>query len=293
MAVTPTFRQPVLLQEVEMTLVHGRPPVQPARPDDSAALRRRLLQDLERQWLETWGQAGQDQTQNRPGLEPGGARQVISPASRAEGSVHASLASAGANQARWENPADSSVSDDGQAPEIRRGTTSRADRAQARLEHGTRHEVAASHQTLAESAAAVLRGGTGLEQATNPGPPPFIAHDTTAAMPLAAGGTDAGERAALTNVDTAAFSGMPGIVDPAVEGMAPPASLLGRASQLEQSPMPVPALSRNTGLQEPVSLVGQAVPQKRVARKTSKPRHRRNVEQPLCLLNPQALGPGI
>lgn len=44
-----------------MTQIHGNAPSRD-RLDDSTALQKRLLQDLERQWLDTWGQAQQLQT---------------------------------------------------------------------------------------------------------------------------------------------------------------------------------------------------------------------------------------
>ncbi|WP_457323208.1 hypothetical protein [Roseateles sp. P5_E11] len=45
-----------------MTQIHGNAPPKD-RLDDSAVMQRRLLQDLERQWLDTWGQAQQLQPQ--------------------------------------------------------------------------------------------------------------------------------------------------------------------------------------------------------------------------------------
>ncbi|MDR7268212.1 hypothetical protein J2X20_000841 [Pelomonas saccharophila] len=46
-----------------MTLIHGSSVVPRGRPEDSTALQKRLLQDLERQWLDTWGRADQAQAQ--------------------------------------------------------------------------------------------------------------------------------------------------------------------------------------------------------------------------------------
>lgn len=54
-----------------MTLVQAKASLAAARPEDSAALRRRLLQDLERQWLEAWGHTDQAQAQLRPASAPG------------------------------------------------------------------------------------------------------------------------------------------------------------------------------------------------------------------------------
>lgn len=49
-----------------MTLIHGNSATARGRPEDSTALQRRLLQDLERQWLDTWGRADQVQAQVNP-----------------------------------------------------------------------------------------------------------------------------------------------------------------------------------------------------------------------------------
>ncbi|WP_457447633.1 hypothetical protein [Roseateles sp. P5_E4] len=49
-----------------MTLIHGGSTAQRGRPEDSTALQKRLLQDLERQWLDTWGRADQVQAQAAP-----------------------------------------------------------------------------------------------------------------------------------------------------------------------------------------------------------------------------------
>lgn len=46
-----------------MTLVHGNLPPVRQRADDGSHLQRRLLQDLERQWLDSWGVADQQQSQ--------------------------------------------------------------------------------------------------------------------------------------------------------------------------------------------------------------------------------------
>jgi hypothetical protein len=49
-----------------MTLIHGGSTVPRGRPEDSTALQKRLLQDMERQWLDTWGRADQVQAQAAP-----------------------------------------------------------------------------------------------------------------------------------------------------------------------------------------------------------------------------------
>lgn len=58
-----------------MPLVHGRSLLVPVRPDEGAAQRRRLLQDLERQWLEAWGQIGQAALPLHAMADPAGAAQ--------------------------------------------------------------------------------------------------------------------------------------------------------------------------------------------------------------------------
>lgn len=87
-----------------MTLVQAKPAAAAALPDDSAALRRRLLQDLERQWLETWGQAHQGQAQLQSASQPGAAETAAS-ALRAEVAVVRLPPPADASQPQRAKPA--------------------------------------------------------------------------------------------------------------------------------------------------------------------------------------------
>jgi hypothetical protein len=78
-----------------MPLVHGRSLAMSMRLDDGATQRRRLLQDLERQWLEAWGQIGQAEVPLRAAADPAGAV----PAPRVTVPPHQAPTSAGAPQA--------------------------------------------------------------------------------------------------------------------------------------------------------------------------------------------------
>lgn len=66
-----------------MTFVHNHPPSTVGRADEGAALQRRLMQDLERQWLDTWSAADQLQTKVAPAPQTQPRAEVLDPAQAA------------------------------------------------------------------------------------------------------------------------------------------------------------------------------------------------------------------
>ncbi|RYH13474.1 MAG: hypothetical protein EON57_01900 [Alphaproteobacteria bacterium] len=234
-----------------MTRVHARSSVQSARPDDSAALQRRLLQDLERQWLETWGQAGHGQTQSRPSSEPD---QAARPPA-AEPVLEASSRPPSASRLEAPDPqAVSRPSADGAQRHSRMNPTGlqgeeealRPDAARAELEQATEPNASPPPpppQATAEPAAALKRGGAPVDagSAQRPRADALSAPVNAALGPAAHGLAAASPYTAVPS---------PGMLDATLRQLGSPLP--------EPSLAPLSAPSRDISAHAPLSLVSQA-----------------------------------
>lgn len=110
-----------------MPLVYGRSLQLPVRADDGAVQRRRMLQDLERQWLAAWGQIGQAQGPLRPASEAAD----VTPPLRADVVVHQAPAPTDANAPRPDEPLPSRASSDRSSVVNDHGSESRRERKEA------------------------------------------------------------------------------------------------------------------------------------------------------------------